>query len=138
MDKNRIRIILVDDHRLVIEAWKILLENDPRFTVIAECETGKEAIEITQELLPDIVLMDINMSPLNGFETTILILEKNPGMKIIGVSVNNLPGYANKMIEIGGKGFVTKGSSFDELATAIEKVQQGGQYICEEIRRQLV
>ena len=138
MNMNQIKIILVDDHRLVLESWKLLLENDPRFTIIAECENGEDAIHLCRELAPDIILMDINMSPINGFESTRKILSENPLFKIIGISVNNQPSYATKMLEIGGKGFVTKGSSFDELTTAIIKVYSGGKYICEEIKRQMV
>ena len=138
MNRTQIRIVLVDDHRLILESWKLLLENDPRFTIVAECENGVEAINTARKLIPDIILMDINMSPLNGFESTGKILSENSQMKIIGISVNNQPGYASKMLEIGGKGFVTKSSSFEELTTAILKVNSGGIYICEEIRRQLV
>ena len=137
MNTSQIRIVLVDDHRLVLESWKLLLENDPRFIIVSECENGEEAIQVARELVPDIILMDINMAPLNGFETTRKILSENPSLKIIGISVNNQPSYANKMLELGGKGFITKGSSFDELTTAILKVASGGKYICEEIKRQL-
>lgn len=138
MDPNKIKIVLVDDHRLVLESWKLLLENDFRFTIIAECENGEDAIRITREMTPDIILMDINMAPINGFDTTRKILSEHPLFKIIGISVNNQPSYATKMLEIGGKGFVTKGSSFDELTSAILKVHNGGKYICDEIKRQIV
>lgn len=137
MSSDQIRIILVDDHRLVLEAWKLLLENDPRFSIVAECEDGEDAIQQTKLLSPDIVLMDINMYPLDGFETTRQILLEKPCAKIIGISINNQPGYANKILSLGGKGFVTKGSSFEELITAIEKVYNGGEYICDEIKKQL-
>lgn len=138
MNLNKLKIILVDDHRLVLESWKLLLENNSRFIIVAECENGQDAITICRELKPDIILMDINMSPINGFETTKKILSENPFFKIIGISVNNQPSYATKMLELGGKGFVTKGSPFDELTTAILKVHNGGKYICEEIKRQMV
>jgi len=138
MESNKIKIILVDDHRLVLESWKMLLENDSRFAIIADCENGEDAIRVTRELIPDIILMDINMAPINGFDTTKKILSENPSLKVIGISVNNQPSYASKMLEIGGKGFVTKGSSFDELTNAILKVHNGGKYICEEIKRQIV
>ena len=70
MDLNKIKIVLVDDHRLVLESWKLLLENDPSFVIIAKCENGEDAIRVSRELTPDIILMDINMAPINGFETT--------------------------------------------------------------------
>ena len=128
-----IRIILVDDHDLIRESLKMLLEKDSRFDIIAQCKTGIEAIKQAKELSPDVILMDINMAPINGFEATKTVLENNPSIKVIGLSVNNSPQYAAKMFEIGGKGFVTKTSAFTELRTAIQKVFEGERYVCDEI-----
>jgi len=129
-----IRIILVDDHQAIRESWKFLLEKDERFTVIAQCEDGRDAIEKAQRLLPDVMLMDINMSKVNGFEATQQIIDRSPSVKIIGLSVNIHPGYATKMLGLGAKGFVTKSSPFAELTTAILKVHEGENYVCDEIR----
>jgi two-component system, NarL family, invasion response regulator UvrY len=129
-----IKIILVDDHELIRESWKLLLDNDPRFRVIGQCKSGAEAIEQATKLYPDIMLMDINMPLVNGFEATKKITEAAPSVKIIGVSANNNPRYATKLISLGGKGFVTKTSAFDELKIAIQKVYEGETYICLEIR----
>lgn len=137
MNNKKIRIMLVDDHRLILESWKILLDNDPRFSIVAECENGAEAIREAGETIPDIILMDINMSPINGFEATEKILATYPYIKIIGVSINNQPGYANRIMKLGAKGFVTKGSSFEELTHAIMEVHQGSEYICEEVRKNM-
>jgi DNA-binding NarL/FixJ family response regulator len=130
-----IKIILVDDHELIRESWKLLLGKDDRFNVIGQCSNGAEAIEQAASLLPDIMLMDINMSPVNGFEATKRITETVPSVRIIGVSTNNNPRYAQKLFSFGAKGFVTKTSAFDELKTAIEKVYQGEQYLCQELRK---
>lgn len=132
--QEQIRIILVDDHRAIRESWKFFLEKDDRFIVIAQCGDGKEAIEKARLLLPDIMLMDINMNFVNGFEATKKITEDVPSVKIIGLSVNNHPGYANKMMGLGAKGFVTKSSPFSELTTAILKVHAGENYICDEVK----
>lgn len=137
MNEEQIRIILVDDHRLILESWKLLLENDSRFSIIAECENGAEAIAEAEQLNPDVILMDINMSPVNGFEATQKILKANPSIKVIGVSINNQPGYAARILQLGAKGFVTKSSPFEELTTAIIEVQNGNEYICEEIKRNM-
>jgi DNA-binding NarL/FixJ family response regulator len=132
-----IRIILVDDHNLVREAWKTLLDKDNSFSVIALCRNGAEAIEQARNLLPDIMLMDVNMSPVNGFEATREITEATPSVKIIGVSISDNPKYAIKMLEHGAKGFVTKTSTFAELKTALQKVHAGENYICQEIQKRL-
>ena len=134
---NPIRIILVDDHDLVRDAWKTLLDKENSFSVIAQCKNGSEAIEMAKELLPDIMLMDINMSPVNGFEATKRISEAFPSVKVIGVSINNNPKYATKIMTLGAKGFVTKTSTFAELKMAIHKVHSGETFICQEIQKKL-
>jgi DNA-binding NarL/FixJ family response regulator len=134
---NPIRIVLVDDHELIRESWKMLLHKDKRFIVIGQCMNGAQAIEQAQVLLPDIMLMDINMTPVNGFEATEQISKLAPTVKVIGVSANDNPRYALKLLRLGGKGFVTKTSAFDELKTAIQKVFDGEKYICDEIRKKL-
>ncbi|MBC7946559.1 MAG: response regulator transcription factor [Chitinophagaceae bacterium] len=132
-----IRVLLVDDHELVLESWKLLLDNDKRFTVIAQCSNGEDAVEQAKLLTPDVILMDINMEPINGFEATQRIASATPTIKIIGVSANNNPRYATKLLKLGGKGFVTKTSAFEELKTAIQKVHLGEDYICHELRDKL-
>jgi DNA-binding NarL/FixJ family response regulator len=132
-----IRIILVDDHDLVRESWKTLLDKENSFSVIAQCKNGSEAIELAGALLPDIMLMDINMSPVNGFEATQKITESSPTVKIIGISINNNPRYATKMISLGARGFVTKTSPFSELKMAIQRVHNGESYICQEIHKKM-
>ena len=130
-----IRIILVDDHDLVRESWKVLFDKDDKFSIIAQCRNGNEAVEQTLALQPDIVLMDINMTPINGFEATQRILQGAPAVRVIGVSINNNPKYAVRMMELGAMGFVTKTSAFAELKSAIQKVHAGEKYICQEIQR---
>ncbi|MCR6720843.1 MAG: response regulator transcription factor [Chitinophagaceae bacterium] len=103
--------------------------------MVAQCKDGVEAIAKAIELHPDVMLMDINMTPINGFEATKEIVEKMPDIKIIGVSANNHPSYANKILALGGWGFVTKSSPFDELMGAIVKVYEGEKYVCKEVAR---
>ena len=135
MNENKIRIILVDDHPIVRQSWKILLDNNPNFQVIAESENGSRAIELAEELIPDIMLVDLNMSPLNGFMVTQKVMEKMSSVKIIGISINTHPRYASRMMELGAKGYITKTSSLEEIIHCITEVYNGGNYICEEIRR---
>jgi two-component system, NarL family, invasion response regulator UvrY len=135
MNETKIRIILVDDHPIVRQSWKILLDNNPKFQVVAELENGARAIELAEELIPDIMLVDLNMSPLNGFTVTQSVMAKNPSIKIIGISINTHPRYATRMIELGAKGYITKTSSLEEIIHCITEVYNGSVYICEEIRR---
>jgi DNA-binding NarL/FixJ family response regulator len=138
MEQDKIRIIIVDDHKIVRETWKLILEQDNRFSIIAECSNGAEAIETVVKLNADIVLMDINMHPINGFEATKKIIKQNPSIKIIGISVNNQPSYARNMLQLGAKGFVTKDSSKEEMVKAITIVYKGGKFICEVIKKKMV
>ncbi len=128
---------MVDDHDFVRESLKKLLEKDNVFSVVCQCENGADAIENATIHQPDIILMDINMTPINGFEATKKILEANPSARVIGLSINNIPNYATKMISLGAKGYVTKSSTFDELKNAIQKVHDGENYICQEIKKKL-
>ena len=132
--EQQIRIILVDDHEAIRESWKFLLDRDKRFNVVGQCQNGAEAIEQAGQLQPDVILMDINMSPINGFEATRAIVDHSPSIKIIGLSANTHPTYANKILDLGAKGFVTKTSPFDELISAIVSVHNGHDYICAEVR----
>lgn len=135
MNADLIRIILVDDHKLVRQSWKYLLQNNPGFRVIAECENGHSAIEEAERLLPDIMLIDMNMKPMNGFDVTEKIIQKNPSVKIIGLSVNNYPAYATRMLELGARGYLTKTSPIEEINHAILEVYRGTLYVCEEVKK---
>ncbi len=137
MRKEQIRIILVDDHKLVRQSWKMLLENNPRMEVVADCENGTTAIEQAQKLSPDIILVDINMSPDNGFIITEKLVQMIPTLKIIGLSANNQPKYASRMMELGARGYLTKTSSLEEINHGINEVNEGRFYICNEIKKHL-
>jgi two-component system, NarL family, invasion response regulator UvrY len=137
MNSKRIRIVIVDDHTDVRKTWRLLLEQDKRFNVVAECANAQQAIDVAAKLLPDVILMEIDMSPLNGLEATKKILKQNPSMKIIGVSIDDQPSYALSMLKVGAKGYVTKNSSPGEMTFAIMKILSGGQYICEEVQSKM-
>ena len=131
---GKITILLVDDHKLIRDSWSFILNSDSRFQVIGETSNADEAVEIAWTKKPDIVLMDINMTPVNGFEATKLVRKYSPGSKIIGISMHSMPAYARRMLQIGAMGYVTKNSSKDELITSIVEVYGGKKYICEEVK----
>lgn len=131
---EKISILLVDDHKLIRESWSFILNSDPRFQVIGETSSGDEAIEIAKNKRPQIVLMDVNMAPLNGFDATKLVRKYSPGSKIIGISMHSMPAYARRMLQMGAMGYVTKNSSKDEMITAIVEVNNGKKYVCDEVK----
>jgi two-component system, NarL family, invasion response regulator UvrY len=135
---ERIRLVIVDDHRMMRETWKMILQRNPRIEVIAECASGEEAIQCADAQHPDVMLMDINMAPVNGFEATRKIAKAHPEIKIIGLSINNQPTYARNLMQLGAKGYVTKNSPSDEMMEAIQIVFDGGTYICKDVRSQML
>ena len=130
---KQITIIVVDDHPLIRKAWGFTINQDARFRVIAESESAETAFELTKQLCPDIVLMDVNLRGMSGIEATQLIRKCCPGSKIIGLSFHIRPEYANKMIECGASGYLCKSSSPDEIFRAIIEVHNGGIFICNEV-----
>ncbi|MBK5272624.1 MAG: response regulator transcription factor, partial [Bacteroidia bacterium] len=116
---EKITILLVDDHKLIRDSWSFILNSDPRFLVIGETSSGEEAIQLAKTQRPNIVLMDVNMTPLNGFDATKEIRKFSPGSKVIGVSMHSMPAYAKRMLQMGAMGYVTKNSSKDEMIAAI-------------------
>ena len=131
---EKITILLVDDHKLIRDSWSFILNSDPRFLVIGETSSGDEAIEIAKDKKPQIVLMDVNMTPLNGFDATKQVRKYSPGSKIIGISMHSMPAYARRMLQMGAMGYVTKNSSKDEMIEAIVEVSNGKKYVCDEVK----
>jgi DNA-binding NarL/FixJ family response regulator len=131
---EKITILLVDDHKLIRDSWSFILNSDPRFLVIGETSSGDEAIEIAKNKRPQIVLMDVNMTPLNGFDATKLVRKYSPGSKVIGISMHSMPAYARRMLQMGAMGYVTKNSSKDEMIAAIIEVNAGKKYVCDEVK----
>jgi DNA-binding NarL/FixJ family response regulator len=134
---QKVTILIADDHKLIRETWSYILNNDPRFEVVAECGDSEQAVEVARTKRPQIILMDINMTPISGFEATERIRKVSPASKIIGVSMHSQPAYAKKMLQIGARGYVTKNSSKEEMIKAILEVNNGNKYICDEIKNNI-
>jgi two-component system invasion response regulator UvrY len=128
-----VRLVIVDDHRLVREAWNLLLTKDERISVVAICDSGEQAVAIARSIQPDVMMMDITMYPVNGVDATRLIREFNSAVKIIGVSVHSDLAHVNAIMNAGANGYVTKNSGGDEMIHAIFQVMAGKTYICNEI-----
>jgi len=127
-------IMIVDDHTLIRETWSFLLGKNENFDVVAECGDGERAIELARDKRPDVVLLDINMAPMSGFDVLKMIRKYSPGSKIIGVSMHSQPAYAKKMLRLGAKGYVTKNSPRQEMLEAIAEVSNNRIYICQEVK----
>lgn len=132
---NLITVLIVDDNMYMRETLSYLISHTPELQFIGEASNGLEAIAKAVELRPDVILMDINMSPINGFEATRKLLKINPAFKIIGISVNAQSSYARNLLQLGARGYLTKTSPHTEIAHAIIQVAAGEEYICNELKR---
>jgi DNA-binding NarL/FixJ family response regulator len=130
---EKIKVVIVDDHEIVRKSINELLNQDSRFWVLDLCCNGEEAIISAQEKNPDVIIMDLKMSPVNGFEAIQKILAHNPHMKILVHSFENECIYHDKVIQMGARGFLTKGTDIDELFEALICVYNGNIYISREI-----
>jgi len=131
---GKITVLIVDDHTLIRETWSFLLGRSENFEVIGEVGDGQKAIDVARDKRPNIVLLDINMTPLNGFDVLKMMRKQSPGSKVIAVSMHSQPAYAKKMLRLGAKGYVTKNSPRQEMLDAIMEVVQGNVYICQEVK----
>jgi DNA-binding NarL/FixJ family response regulator len=131
---EQISILITEDHTLIREAWATIFNSDPRFKVVAETGNAEEAIELSKQLKPDIVIMDINLPGMNGMEAIPLIRKFSPGSKVLGVSLHTQPTYARKMMQEGAMGYVTKNSTKEEMFKGVMEVHSNHKFICEEIK----
>jgi DNA-binding NarL/FixJ family response regulator len=131
---EKISLIIVDDHALLRETWGYILNNHPRFKVIAETGKGEEAVDLCKIHKPDIVMMDINMPGMNGIDATKEITATPSRTKVVGISLHSQPGYAKKMINAGAVGYITKNSPKEEMIRGLTEVSEGKKYICNEIK----
>ncbi|HLX92210.1 MAG TPA: response regulator transcription factor [Puia sp.] len=130
---TKISVVLVDDHALIRESWSQLLKMLRQFEIVGDTGDSQEAIEIVRNTRPDIVFLDINIKPRDGFETIKELLEISPKSKVIALSMYTLPAYAKKMIGLGARGYITKNSSVEEILEAIGVIIKGEVYVCREI-----
>lgn len=114
-----IRILLVDDHKIVREGLRILIEKQPDMEVVAEAEDGRTALKIVRKLSPDMVIMDITMPDLNGIEATRQIIAETPGTKVIALSMHADKRFVAQMLRAGASGYLLKDCSSKEVVQAI-------------------
>lgn len=115
-----IRILVVDDHEIVRHGLRLLLESRPGWTVVGEASTGTEGVEKAVELKPDVVLLDLGMPELNGFEATRRIREALPQTEVLVLSMNDSEQMVRKALASGARGYLVKSGAGRELLTAIE------------------
>ena len=124
-----IKVLLVDDHAIIREGLRSLLDKQSEMEVIADTDDGRKAIEFVRELSPDIVIMDITMPGLHGIEATRQITAEFPDVKVIALSIHSKRRFVADMLSAGATGYILKECLFDELVQAIKAVAAGGRYL---------
>lgn len=123
------RILLADDHKIVREGLRVLLESRPTFEIIGESADGWESVTLAKKLLPDVVIMDVTMPDLNGMEATRRITEEVPGARVIALSMYFDKHFVAKMLKAGARGYLRKDCASEELVRAISIVLNNKFYI---------
>ena len=134
---NRITILLAEDHTVVREGFRRMLDFERDFELVGEAQHGRQAVAMVARLRPEVVLMDIAMPQLNGLEATRQILKRFPGTRVVMLSAHNDDAYVESAIEAGAKGFLLKQASFREICDAIRKVRDGGRFYAPRILQRL-
>jgi DNA-binding NarL/FixJ family response regulator len=124
-----IGILIAEDHAIVREGLRSLIEKDPYMEIVGEADDGRTAVELVRELLPDVVIMDITMPNLNGVEATRQITSEFPQVKVIALSIHSNKRFVADMLGAGATGYVLKECLFDELVQAIKAVAAGDSYL---------
>lgn len=135
---DKIRIIIADDHQIVIDGIRALIGKNPNFKIIGEARNGKEVLELLQYLHADVILMDLDMPVLNGLDATVAVKKKYPKCKVIGLTMHSEPGMIRAMMESGADGYVLKTADREMLLEAIDKVLMDQKYFSPEVTETLV
>jgi len=134
---KRITVLLAEDHRIVREGFRFLLDHELDIGVVGEAETGREAVQLTRKLRPAVVVMDIAMPLLNGLEATRQIRKEFPDTKILILSAHSDDAYVEQAAVLGAAGFLLKQTSSQDLATAIREVQKGNTFFIPAVSRRV-
>lgn len=132
------KIMLVDDHRIIRDGLRALIEREPGMQVVAEADNGPEAVSLALELAPDVVIMDISLPGLNGILATRKIITENPGIRVIALSVHSDRWSMGKMFKAGASGYLLKHCAFEELALAIKTVGKNKFYLSSSIACEVI
>jgi len=130
-----VRVLLVDDHEIMREGMCALLGKYPEYEVAGQAADGRVAIQLVDQLAPDIVIMDIGMPNLNGIDAARQMTEKNPRLKIMALSAHSDGSIVAKMIRAGASGYMLKESAFTELIEGLQAMLEGRTFLCSRISK---
>jgi DNA-binding NarL/FixJ family response regulator len=132
---EKTNIILVDDHKMLRNGLKTILQQRANFQIVGEASNGSDAIKLCLKLNPNVVITDISMQGLNGIEATKQIIKEQPEIKIIGLSMHANKKYVQSMFKAGGYGYLLKDGDSEELIAAITTVMENKKYLSKNINQ---
>lgn len=133
-----IKILLAEDHHIIRQGLRALLENQADFEIVGEADDGRTAVGLTRKHSPDVVIMDVSMPELNGIDATRQILREISGARVIALSMYSDKRFVNGMLEAGVSGYLLKNCLVDELTDAIRSVMRGQKYLSPQILGDIV
>ena len=138
MPSASIRVVLVDDHALVRQGFRRILEDDPELTVVGEASNGTDAIALVKKTDPDVVVMDMAMPEMSGLHATMEIIKQRPGTKVLILSMYSDEQYVRNALDAGAKGYILKSAIENDLTRAVKAVAAGEQYLAPELSSVLI
>src|SRR5688572_4241284 len=135
---EKIKILLVDDHTVVRQGLRVLLEAEPDIAVIGEADTGRQAVTLAQKLSPDVIVMDIAMPNLNGLEATRQVLKEKPSARVLVLSSYSDDEYVHQLTEAGAAGYLLKQTAATDLIKAIREVRKGNAFFSPSISKRML
>lgn len=133
-----LRVVLVDDHELMRQGLRSILEREDEVEVVGEAASGRAALELARTLAPDVVVMDVAMQEQNGIEATRQIRAACPDVKVLALSSHSDPHYVTAMLDAGACGYVLKSNAYDDLRRALDAARRGRSYLCADVTEAVV
>lgn len=138
MEIKKTKVAIVDDHKILRDGLRLMIDNMDNVEIVIEASNGKEFVDQLQSVLPDLVIIDINMPVMSGEEAISIVKTKYPDMKVLVLSMNNEEQYYKTMNNLGVDGFIVKESDYNELRHAIQVVIDGGKYFSQVLLLRMV
>lgn len=134
----KLRVLLIDDHELMRQGLRSILDREEEMEVVGEAESGRAGLELARTLEPDVVVMDVAMQDLNGIEATRQIRAACPRTKVLALSSHSDARYVTAMLEAGACGYVLKANAYDDLRRALDAARRGRTYLCADVTEAVV
>jgi len=132
------RVLIIDDHQIIIDGIKVLVQDETDFTIVHESQSGVKVLEMIESAEIDLVMLDINLPDMNGFDICKNIKKHKPEVKVIAMTMHGESGYISKMLKMGVDGYILKNAGKEEMVKAIRAVTAGDSYFSSEVTNNLI